>query len=96
MNAEVTITGAIWKIFPVFHSRDCAKRIFWVRETTGQYPMTFQLELWHDDYVTMLSVFKEADMVECKCQIIGRMYQKRTDNQDAVYHTIRCLQITKI
>lgn len=93
-KAIVEITGAIWKIYPAEKvGRDQRwNRKFLVRELDAKYPNVWGLEMWHDN-VMLLNEYKEAQVVTCKCVVMGRQYTNRATGQDDSYTTLQCIEI---
>lgn len=93
-KAIVEIIGAIWKIGPTKKvGRDQRwVRKFLVKELNATWPNVWGLEMWHEDNVNLLNYFKEAQVVTCKCVVIGRQYTNR-DGQDDSYTTLQCIEI---
>ncbi len=93
-KAIVEITGAIWKIGREEKvGRDQRwNRKFLVRELDAKYPNVWGLEMWHDN-TKLLDEFKEAQVVTCKCVVMGRQYTNRATGQDDSYTTLQCIEI---
>ncbi len=93
-KAIVEITGAIWKIGPTEKvGRDQRwNRKFLVRELDAKYPNVWGLEMWHDNTM-LLNEFKEAQVVTCKCVVMGRQYTNRSTGQDDSYTILQCIEI---
>jgi len=43
--------------------------------------------------VMLLNEFKEAQVVTCKCVVMGRQYTNRATGQDDSYTTLQCIEI---
>ncbi len=93
-NAVVEITGAIYRIGQAhkFGREQMWKQKFWVKEVGVKYPNFWGLEMWHDNTL-LLKEFKEADVVTCKCIVMGRQYTPKNGGQEDSYTILQCIEI---
>ena len=91
----MTITGVVYRLFPEEKHRDFLKRRFWLQELNVKYPQMWELEMWHDDDVSQLKVFKEGDVVACDFLPKGRMYEVAGGDKK-VKITLQCTGIKMV
>lgn len=90
----VKLTGAIHTIFPVeFYGQNFKKRVFWLKEINVQKPTIWSVEL-HQDDVVLGEKFKNADLVECQVEVVGRMVGNT--GSDKVFNALKCIGIKHI
>lgn len=88
------LSGVIRKVFSEKVYGDFHKRVFLLQELNQKHPQIWSLEMWHDD-TSELDLYKQGDVVECEVQVVGRMYEKSSGEENAI-NLLKCTSINKI
>jgi len=93
--AELKIRGQIVRIFPGEVFGNFEKRKFWVKETEGEYPSTFEVEA-QQAYCNTLDNFNAGDMVDCSISVRGRHWTKKDDpSKEGVMNALKCWKLER-
>lgn len=94
MSDTITIVGQIKGILEAkIFGTNFEVREFWVEEIEGQYPQTFSIQATQGK-CNILDNFKAGDVVEVKCNLRGRYWQK--EEKEGVMNSIQMWQIQKV
>lgn len=90
---KVVLSGVIDTIFATERYGNFEKRVFWVLETGPKYPQVWQLEMWHEDTLT-LDMFKPGHDVIADVEVKGKKVSK--GDKEMVINILRCTKLTRL
>jgi len=88
--SKVILTGRISAIFAAEIFGSFEKRKFWLEETEGKYPQTWELEV-HQGTCNLMDNYHKGQMVSCHVDVRGRFWEK--GGKSGVMNTLKCWKI---
>jgi hypothetical protein len=92
MSMTVKLTGILTDVFPVEHTTNFAKKVFWLKEPdTSRYPQHWAIQL-HNKDTDNLKGINVGDVLECEVEIRGKKFRHGL-SEEKIFISLKCIGI---